>query len=1092
MMMVGGTMRTKPKRGSYTSQTTYRPAAKPRSTAERLKANRGRIALGFIIVAGLAFAAGWNPPTNTVHYFSEASNYNARRESGCTNSGEGCHGSDAKLKDFNVYHPETPCKTCHEYTGVGCIPCHAPSQRECTGCHDGSMQGASDCVRLTDPYPSGHYRDSLHTAMGTDMTTVMRTAEGGEAQATCGDCHSRDLKSAHTSVRTVEDSDERASLGCAECHNDVKSGALEQVKTDWKLHQCIDCHSDKTDAPMHADDFAPTSVEGSGEAGCGDTGAGCHAGNKLHALHPNAPKTCSGSAVDGEPGCHDLTVQAPKPTQSACGTGEDTCHATYLNTELSHKNDSEAHSAEGGRQGSATLTDRVSGVTLTCAVCHSMDLTAEHTRPGSPLGGDSCLGCHNANDTTSGVVKASWAERDTADACAACHGDGMHGAIDTVHTATQIADNGRASESGCVASGCHSTADVRSLHAAQGCTLAGCHNKTGAISGSAALSCGGPAGTGGACHTGADKHRNFAAKHTGIELDFLSGRAVAGSCARTGCHPTVALDVLHDDKGCAIAGCHTAGGPGVVSCGGPAGTGGACHTAADTHRTLTFRHGGTELDFVTGLPTPGSCVRAGCHATAAVDELHGTGGCTIAGCHGESATSSCGGPAGTPGACHTAADAHTTFAASHTGIELDQTTGDPTPGSCVRVGCHPTVAVDQLHGPKGCNISGCHAEDGTSGVVSCGGPAGTEGACHTTADTHGDLAAKHTGVELDPLTGDPTEGSCARPGCHATVAVDQLHGPEGCNVSGCHAEDGTTSGVVSCGGPIGTEGACHVAGQTHQGLFTKHFGIELDFISGAPVPGSCQRAGCHPTIVLYELHSEAGCALVGCHGPAGTKSCGGPAGTPGACHTTADTHTAFAAKHAGIELDITTGEPTPGTCLGAGCHATASLYSLHTTTSCATVGCHGASSTARCGGPEGTAGACHAPPPVPPCTIAAIEAGAITFKPMHAPLSREQTVTATPSVTATVPGPEAAEDQADAIGAAPGAEPTESDEPEPSGPPADAPDTSKDQPADKLPVSTGTNVACLECHTVGYEDGKAPSHEPIDPTSKPDKKQGGE
>ena len=554
-------------------------AGKPEGPLERLKARRGRIAVAAIVIGGLAFAAGWNPPTNTVHSFSEASDYNARRESGCTNSGDGCHGFDERRRDFNTYHPETACKTCHEYTGVGCIPCHGPSQRECTGCHDGTMPGASDCVRLSDPYPTGHYRESLHTAMGTDMRQVMRTVDGGEAQATCRDCHSRDLKTAHTGVPEVEGSDYGTDIGCAECHNDVQSGALEQVKTDWPLHRCEDCHGEKVRAPMHAADFAPSSVEGSGTAGCGDTGIGCHSGNQLHALHPNAPKTCSGSAEDAEPGCHDLTVQAPKPTQTACGGGDGTCHPAYLNTEYSHKNDAEVHTAAAGRQGAATFTDRTSGVTVTCAVCHSMDIGVEHTRPTSALAGDACLGCHNADETTAAVVKASWAERETAKACTACHGDGIHGGIDSAHTATQLDRlSGEPIDGSCVRAGCHATADVRALHASRGCTLSGCHSKSGRISGSAPMSCGGPEGTEGACHVGADKHRTFYAKHTGVELDRITGEPVPGSCVRAGCHPNTSVYELHHDVGCAIAGCHVEGGPsGIVSCGGPEGTEGACH-----------------------------------------------------------------------------------------------------------------------------------------------------------------------------------------------------------------------------------------------------------------------------------------------------------------------------------------------------------------------------------------------------------------------------------------------------------------------------------------------------------------------------------
>src|SRR3990170_1239494 len=114
----------------------------------RLTLKQRRLAYLAIIVAGLASAAGWSPPAKTVHTFTKASDYKAGRERGCTNSGEGCHGSEEEYVDFNAYHPDTECTVCHEYDGVGCIPCHEPKQHECTGCHDGTMEGAADCVRL--------------------------------------------------------------------------------------------------------------------------------------------------------------------------------------------------------------------------------------------------------------------------------------------------------------------------------------------------------------------------------------------------------------------------------------------------------------------------------------------------------------------------------------------------------------------------------------------------------------------------------------------------------------------------------------------------------------------------------------------------------------------------------------------------------------------------------------------------------------------------------------------------------------------------------------------------------------------------------
>jgi hypothetical protein len=145
-----------------------------RALKRTLRAKRQKIAIFLIILGGLVFATAYVPAGGKVHTFTEISDYNPARDSGCTNSGEGCHGTETSYQNFHDYHPDTECGTCHEYTGVGCIPCHGPQQHECAACHDGSMVGASDCVRLTDPFPNGHYRETTHTAMGTVMESGLR------------------------------------------------------------------------------------------------------------------------------------------------------------------------------------------------------------------------------------------------------------------------------------------------------------------------------------------------------------------------------------------------------------------------------------------------------------------------------------------------------------------------------------------------------------------------------------------------------------------------------------------------------------------------------------------------------------------------------------------------------------------------------------------------------------------------------------------------------------------------------------------------------------------------------------------------------
>ena len=121
----------------------------------------------------------------------------ASTDSGCTNSGPGCHGKETTYQNFNAYHKKATCTTCHDYTGVACIPCHAPNKNhECALCHDGSMRAAPDRVRITDPFPHGHYRETTHTASAEDMQAPVTAAPSGTAQATCADCHPASLSAA--------------------------------------------------------------------------------------------------------------------------------------------------------------------------------------------------------------------------------------------------------------------------------------------------------------------------------------------------------------------------------------------------------------------------------------------------------------------------------------------------------------------------------------------------------------------------------------------------------------------------------------------------------------------------------------------------------------------------------------------------------------------------------------------------------------------------------------------------------------------------------------------------------------------------------
>lgn len=844
--------------GTYT--TPSRSAADPAALQRQAKSKRMRAGLFSLGAVGLiTFSMVWNPPVGKVHSFTEASDYNAERDSGCTNSGEGCHGSETAYNDFNAYHPNADCTTCHEYQGVGCIPCHSPDGHECQSCHDGTMEDAGDRTRIVDPYPRGHYRETTHTAMGTDFTATVHATDEGKAQASCKACHARDLYAAHQKVPAVEGSKYGDSVGCGECHNDARSAGLAQTKADWKDRSCEVCHAEKSSSPMHAVDLAP-SADTSGGAGCQATGVGCHDVDDVHALHPDAPQDCSGSAAEGEPGCHDLSLQAHVPTATACGGGTDeTCHAPYENDKLAHARDDELHSP-----GPAAAAD-TGYYGIPCGECHLMEddgrsLIAEHERPTSsrPAGGP-CRGCHNV-EASAAVISEDWPERKKTTACQACHGaDG----IDPVHDA-DIADTHEAVDSeGCASSGagCHDTDDFSGLpvdtsDATLHSSCLDCHRDYDPN----AKSC----GAGRACHTGGGLYTTVALKHrTGDGFDRLHTAgspqsslretdAASGVGYRCGdCHSMV-VGIEHVRPNSTIAGagastciaCHNADdhSVAVVKDSWPSRTSQwaceACHTEDRVaHAGIASAHVGRALD-ATGTPSASACSGADCHDTVDLRVLHADSGCRTQGCHqaagniNGAGVASCGGQdAGA--ACH---------AGVHKGVDGYDPLHDAGPAQgensiedtvtgivSVCLDCH-SMALTTEHERSNSELATgapdttvclrCHtASDTTVGVVGDSWPArGTTvacEACHTIADgtqMHREVHLVHDGRPLD-ATGTPTPAACSGDDCHAaTVDLRVIHLETGCKTEGCHQATGAISGTArtACGGED-TASACHAA-----------------------------------------------------------------------------------------------------------------------------------------------------------------------------------------------------------------------------------------------------------------------------------------
>jgi hypothetical protein len=689
-----------------------RVPGRPGSKSEQAKRRKIAIAL-FVLVAGLAFAMGYNPPTAGIHYFSKASDYKPAKESGCVNSGKGCHGSERSYQEFNDYHPDMRCTVCHRFTGIGCIPCHKPTQHECASCHDGTTPGAPDRTPITAPYPKGHYRETSHTAMGTDMAQEVRTAVDGKAKAKCSDCHSRDLKAAHTDVQVAKDSPYGTSVTCGECHNDTRLPAVKQVASKWKKRGCAECHAKDSIAPMH-DAKVATAVAGVGPLNCGSTGTGCHADNDIHAMHADTPKTCTGSTAKGEPGCHDLKVQASKPTAKGCGAEAAACHGAYVNDGYSHKRDAAVHSPKSGGPAADTSYHKTR-----CGDCHRMDangtsLSDEHaiaTSSKSKVPGNDCRNCHN-DPASQLAITDKWPERDTRDLCSTCHGGydlpSAHSrGINVLHTVWS-------GSAGCAASGpgCHPSVDLTEVGTP---TVAAnihrdclrCHDWRQA-SGDLAYD---PARK--TCGAGRDCHGANRAYDTRSSVHAGAGGRSDGK------------DAAHH-----IAGAPQAGAVYIDTTSGVSTPCKACHDMA-----LGPEHARPSSSLAGGGPAPNAC--AGCHnhdlAVAAVVKTSWAAKGSAKACD----------------ACHALIGSpvpHSRVETIHVGTTLDAT-GNVSPTACVKSGCHTTADVRVLHAKIGCTIEGCHSPkgdiDGTR-IKSCGG-VDPRASCHV-GEPHPTHAADLTGA----------------------------------------------------------------------------------------------------------------------------------------------------------------------------------------------------------------------------------------------------------------------------------------------------------------------------------------------------------
>lgn len=861
------------------------PAQRAAEAKERRALNMKRAVVVAAVFAVVAFGAGWNPPTGSIHSFTAASNYKVETNSGCTNSGKGCHGAESSYNNFNDYHPGASCTTCHGVQGVACIPCHIPNKNhECQTCHDGSMEEAQNVGNLSAEYPKGHYRETSHTAMGTDYNTVVYATNTGAANAPCSQCHSQALGASHTGVVFTKGSGYFRSLACGQCHNDEKTGALVQVTSKWKAQKCENCHDKSSSAPMHSASIAPA-VKSTGDSGCAPSGGGCHFSGNLHALHADKPAKCSGVAEKGERPCHAARLEAAVSTATLCGG--DSQKACHRFDDQQHYGEP-THTATGDDFAFATYGSAGGTARATCAVCHSQTLQNAHTgvapAAGSPYGATlSCTDCHNDIKTDAeAVVIEGWRAR----TCEDCHAIGGPAPMHATGIAPPVPANDPLS-CGSTGGGCHSSDNLHALHAnapsnCSGSAAAGepgCHSLGGVPNVPSATTCGSSSAS--SCHrggaSGTYNHKNSGVAHS----------------------PT--NDVPASDTSYYSVAC------------------GSCHRMQPDNVSLIDEHG---LATSTRTVDPGN-VCFDCHkdpaAFSAIQDRwsarNTTGAC--AACHGKSGL-----PAahqGDIGSMHTAptgasAGCASSGAGCHPTADLHEV-GKPTVSAnihttCLR--CHdwrasagagsPIDPGDQPYQPskKSCGAGrDCHGTDDPSTSVHVSRAVGSAPATVDGTDPQHDAGAAQADASWDD-TASGLSVPCKK--CHVTVlqtehmrpnSVLSTATPNACY--GCHNAALSSASVVKADWPrSGTASACaecHAGAgvsAVHSRIATSMIGVELN-VSGAAAPGYCVAAGCHTTLDLRPLHAKGGCTIPGCHRATGDidssrlRSCGGDS-TQTACH----------------------------------------------------------------------------------------------------------------------------------------------------------------------------------------------------------------
>lgn len=607
------------------------------------------------------------------------SSHTATGTAGCASTVTGCH-------------PTSDLVTLHKNRagGGGCqlTGCHdaanksqRPAKKSCgTGgtCHTGytgNLHGGS---------VNGN--DTTHTAlastMNSDTTLGSYTTGGGN---TCSACHSSGLTSAHTTVTARLDSGNTswgAAPYCTKCHGTGTGGsptgpddAITVIKTDsWGAKSCDQCHVTRGNGKHASYNTSHTASLGTSGVADGCAGASCHVTTDVRAVHNvnhvtynegcTVRSSGSASTSDSALACHDIdksmrNAAGALTTPMSCGQGSGGCHTNHNNT-----NHGGAHTLNVA--GSNYTTATITGCTNAGSGCHGYDSNANYQQyhPTSGCTGGLCHTAANHNNT-------AFNDPNT---CQNCHGGGAvdynNAPIVSVLTTTTGANRGHFNETSHTAGSmtatvsggttgtvswtcnqCHNSnpstglkglyGQHQGLGASQVSTssytnlaCSECHNYNVSVTSVVSTKWG--TKTCVACHAagviGAAYAQHGSVATTVTATEYASGTAVAGTCAKAGCHATANLHWLHKGdassgttittQGCGIPGCHDSTKQGVKPTSKSCGIGGTCHNVGDPHGAVHY------------APSSTACVD--CHETNNVQTLHAAkgDGCNV--CHGGS------------------------------------------------------------------------------------------------------------------------------------------------------------------------------------------------------------------------------------------------------------------------------------------------------------------------------------------------------------------------------------------------------------------------------------------------------------------------